>query len=360
MNPQLTPSKAYAELGLRPGASEAEVKAAWRRLVSQWHPDRNPSASAVARMQRINLALERIRAGGFEAAPESPPPAQDRPRPQPDVADEPVSDRTIVRKLKLTLEEAAAGCTRVLRGRITAACGACSGLGHRVLAGTCPSCRGSGAVRQTGWYGLFSNTAECEACRGSGQARQPCEPCAGCGKLPPRSYRLSVRIPPGARDGDVLHVDAQRSRSAQAPGAMDIHIELQAHPLFELDDDGTLRCTVPVDGFAWLGQRVVEVPTLGGLQPLRLRRDPLCHRLAGEGFPARGGARRGDLLVTVVPVFPDRPSADQEILLDQLIATGLDPRGQPLDPRLADWSQRLHASGRKGAPRRPQHRSEPR
>jgi molecular chaperone DnaJ len=375
MNPQQTPFNAYAELGLRPGASEAEVKAAWRRLVSQWHPDRNPSASAVARMQRINLALERIRAGGFDSEPEDGPdaaPAAAEPRPpkpprrpareeppQPQ-ADEPAPGRTIVRKLKLTLEEAAAGCTRVLRGRITATCGACSGLGHRVLAGACPSCHGSGAVRQAGWYGLFRSTAECEACRGSGQARQACAPCDGTGKLAPHSYRMSVRIPPGARDGDVLHVDARRSRGAQAPGAVDIHIELQRHPLFELDPDGTLRCTVPVDGFAWLGQRIVEVPTLGGMQPLRLRRDPLCHRLKGEGFPARGGATRGDLLVTIVPVFADRPSADQDILLDQLIATGLDPRGKPLEPRLAEWSQRLQASGRQGGPRRTNPRSEPR
>jgi molecular chaperone DnaJ len=96
------------------------------------------------------------------------------------------------------------------------------------------------------------------------------------------------------------------------------------------------------------------------MQPLRLRRDPLCHRLKGEGFPARGGATRGDLLVTIVPVFADRPSADQDILLDQLIATGLDPRGKPLEPRLAEWSQRLQASGRQGGPRRTNPRSEPR
>ena len=62
---------AYAELGLAPGAGEAEVKAAWRRLVSQWHPDRNKTASALSRMQRINTAYEQIRLAGFE--PGRPP-----------------------------------------------------------------------------------------------------------------------------------------------------------------------------------------------------------------------------------------------------------------------------------------------
>ena len=53
----MSTDNAYAELGLAPGASEAEVKAAWRRLVSLWHPDRNSSASAVQKMQRLNEAL---------------------------------------------------------------------------------------------------------------------------------------------------------------------------------------------------------------------------------------------------------------------------------------------------------------
>ena len=51
---------AYVALGIRPGAPAGEVKAAWRRLASRWHPDRNPSAEAKALMQRINGAYERI------------------------------------------------------------------------------------------------------------------------------------------------------------------------------------------------------------------------------------------------------------------------------------------------------------
>ena len=56
---------AYTELGLAPGASEREAKAAWRRLVSQWHPDRNPGPGAVGRMQRLNQALDALRRAGF-------------------------------------------------------------------------------------------------------------------------------------------------------------------------------------------------------------------------------------------------------------------------------------------------------
>ena len=59
---------AYVELGVSPGASESEVKAAWRRLVSRWHPDRNASADAAALMQRINRAYDRIRLALVEPA----------------------------------------------------------------------------------------------------------------------------------------------------------------------------------------------------------------------------------------------------------------------------------------------------
>ena len=52
---------AFAELGLEPGATAHEVKAAWRRLVSHWHPDRNPSDGALVRMQRINDAFRIVR-----------------------------------------------------------------------------------------------------------------------------------------------------------------------------------------------------------------------------------------------------------------------------------------------------------
>ena len=91
---RLGTDNAYAELGLAPGASEAEVKVAWRRLASLWHPDRNRSAEAFGRMQRINQALEQIRRSGFSEIAREAPAA--------DAAGDTPS-RTISRKVKLTL-----------------------------------------------------------------------------------------------------------------------------------------------------------------------------------------------------------------------------------------------------------------
>lgn len=335
---------AFAELGLQPGAPEAEVKAAWRRLVSQWHPDRNPSAAAVARMQRINHCFEAIRQTGFSqasrpAAPVDPAPDQATSTPR----------RSVQRKVRLTLAEAAFGCTKLLRGRSTQACSTCAGLGHVLTGGHCAACHGSGAVRQGAWFGWLGTPIECEACRGGGLARHVCTACKGSGKLSTPAYQARVRFPQGVRDGDLLSVQADPRR----PVELLIRVEVQAHPLLLLDADGTLRCQMPVDGFAWIANRAVEVPTLEGLQTLALRHDQLTYRLKGQGFPIDRRGPCGDLLVTVTPLFPHPLSTDQQILIDQLIASTSGPGAAHRPERLRDWQQALRGlkPGRKPAGR---------
>jgi len=329
---------AFAELGLAADATEREVKAAWRRLVSQWHPDRNSSVDAVARMQRINQAFEEIRNAGFPTRPEPARADDTEPAAAAQDAGEP-RRRPIHRKVKLTLEEAAAGSIKSLRGRMTHACAACDGAGHQVLGGNCAQCGGSGAVAKRSFFGWPGGMSECEACHGGGIAQRTCPDCDGAGTRT-RAYQLKVRIPPGVRHGDLLHVDGRRARANPPPADLELRVELLAHPFFELDADGTLRCEIPVDGFAWIAHRTIQLPTLSGLRSLDLHRDRLTYRLQGEGYPTGRGGARGDQVVTVKPVFPERLSADQEILLDQLIATA---SGQGGDERLRAWSRGLRA-----------------
>ncbi|HZT56368.1 MAG TPA: DnaJ C-terminal domain-containing protein [Burkholderiaceae bacterium] len=344
----MSTAHAFAELGLAPDASELEVKAAWRRLVSQWHPDRNDSADAVATMQRINKAFEAIRRSAFNGA--GAPPADDvddgdaapaHPAAEPDRQPR----RTINRKVKLTLEEAALGCTKVLHGKVTDTCQPCAGAGYRTLGSACSRCKGAGSLRQRAWFGWLDTLAECEACAGSGVVRPPCPACDGTGKSAPRRYRFNVRIPHGVRDGDLLHVDGRRPGPGQRPGDddLDLRVEIEEHAFFRLDDDGTIRCTVPVDGFAWIANRPIDVPTLGGTQRLPLSRDRLLYRLAGQGFPVERRGRCGDQLVELVPIFPERLGADQEILIDQLIASSAGPNGRAADARLRAWNRELRA-----------------
>lgn len=304
---------AYAELGLAPGALEAEVKAAWRRLVSQWHPDRNKTATALRRMQRINTAYEQIRLAGFE--PDAPAandaaasPAAPQPAPR---------GRTLRRKVRLTLEEAALGCVKVLRGKETNPCARCDGRGYRVLADACGACEGNGVVRNRAWYGWVSTMETCSACHGERLARQVCDGCEGAGRLT-RSYRHTVRIPAGVRHGEVLG-------ATETDGPFELHVELSPHRFFVLGEDGILRCEMPVDGFAWMANQWVDVPTLSGLQRMRLKRGHHVYRLRGQGFPSERLGARADYMLTVVPTFPESLSAEQEALLDQLGALSTGP-----------------------------------
>ena len=352
-------AQAFTELGLPPDATDTQVKAAWRRLVSRWHPDRNPSAQAVLRMQRINQAYEAIRgARGQEAgAPDAPqadaPPArsaQEPPRPAdaappedgPDARNGEFPHRPLRRRLRLTLEEAAAGCIRTLRGRIAPACGACAGRGHLQPAGPCTACRGKGSVlRPSAWFGWPASAVPCAACDGRGVLHAPCAACEGVGKAAPVAYQVQARIPAGVRDGDLLHVAARRARHRPAPVDIELQVRIAPHALLRLQADGDLQCELPVNGFAWMAQRSVQVPTLLGPRALALRRDRHRYRLEGLGFPrSRGDAAVcGDLVVDIVPVFPEQHSTDQDILLDQLIAT-------PAGPRLQAWQEAMQAWGR--------------
>lgn len=367
---------AFAELGLLPDATEIEVKAAWRRLVSQWHPDRNGSAAAVAKMQRLNRAVETIRQTGFQSAGTSASAGAARPsqsndpqrsgddeRGNPHFAEaaeearprepddggtahrnrsEPPT-RTIHRKVKLTLEEAAFGCTKVLQGKVTAACLACEGVGYRVLDGHCIQCHGSGTIRQSTWFGWIGAQAECGACHGGGIARQRCGGCAGTGKSATQRYKVKVRFPHGVRDGDLLSVNGCHGKPDSPLGDLNIRVEVQQHDLLKVGKDGTVLCDVPVDGFTWIANRSVEVPTLGGLQTIQLQFNQLSYRLKGLGFPVERRGERGDQMITISPIFPQRMTTDQQILLDQLIATTSGPDAKHTDERLRGWTQALHA-----------------
>jgi molecular chaperone DnaJ len=306
----MTVDDAYAELGLPPGANLAQAKAAWRNLVSRWHPDRNGHADASARMQRINRALEQIRSATSGSS--KPPATEARP------ATRAAPAHTVHRRVQLTLEEAAAGCIKVLQGTVVETCTDCAGTGQTLKPLTCAACEGEGKVHERTWFGWFGPATPCTSCDGAGELRPPCAACAGSGKVEAASYRLSVRLPANMRSGDMLHVAPGRTRTAVA---LDITVEVLPHEYLVRDDDGTVRCELPVDGFAWIANRSIEIPTLQGLQVLGLQRGQVVYRLAGKGFLASNSHQKADQIVIIVPQFPAQLSREQERLLDKLAAS---------------------------------------
>jgi len=274
----------YRELGLAPGCSDAEVKAAWRRLSARWHPDRNSSPQALRKIQRINRALEMIRSARAEPQAQAGDPA---------TAAEPSPTEHTTR---LPLADVVAGCVREVRGEVVEDCADCEGSGLQLQATTCSVCRGTGRIRQRLLFAWISPSVECTACQGHGETRQGCTTCAASGKAPPGKYRCRVRVAPGARAGDVLDVTARVQGSRQRTLALRVRVVLQPHEFFTAGADGTLKCELPVDGFAWMANRWIEVPTprglgAGGGRGGRLHR-PRRAAVSGRAEPRAGGRGR--------------------------------------------------------------------
>ena len=326
--------EAYEELGLDPSASDAELKASWRRLVAAWHPDRNAAAEAGSRMQSINKAYQHIRqlrdgdpAGDAESDNNNTEAAEAQ---SPHVSH--------YRKVRLSLEDAILGCTRTLRGHFRHTCTDCLGKGQQVLAQACNTCHGSGAIRKPALFGWLWNEASCTDCGGDGRQRQHCGSCDGEGELE-ITYRRRVRFPAGVRQGHLLSVPTSRHGTLEI--GLELEVEIEPHPLFVVDGEGVLRCEMPVNGYAWMASRWVEVPTPDGLQQMRLNRDALVYRLSGQGFPNAPRGPRGDYMVKIVPVFPTQDDPAQAALLDQLIASTTHAAEADRDLPLGPWQRKL-------------------
>jgi molecular chaperone DnaJ len=262
------------------------------------------------------------------------------------------------RKVRLRLEEAIRGCVRELRGRITEACRPCGSGGWVDLGQDCAGCRGTGVQRVKPLFAWLASEIRCADCDGSGRLRGPCPQCQGAGRRQ-IDYRQQVRLPAGVRDGDMLNADAGCHGDVEL--TLSLAVEIEPHPFFRREADGTLRCEIPVDGYAWLAEDWMEVPTPDGLQQIRLRRTARTYRLRGHGAQPRPGGARADLLLTVTPTFAEDTPPEVGQLLARLAETAA---ASPPAPAVAEWRRTLQAwaasAPEKGRGRSPRGRAQKR
>ena len=264
--------ESFRELGLAPGCSDAELKEAWRRLAARWHPDRNASPQALRKIQRINRAVAEIRRWKADAAPAGEP------------THDSAQEHRVERSVTVTLEEACAGCSRRLRR---------SGRGLRGLHRQQPAGRPRVAAPAT-WQrppatpvvGLAVGFLRMHGLRRAGQHGRPAVPAPAASRAQARKYRCRVEVPAGTAPGSVLEVSARvQGRQRLHALALRVRVELQPHPFFTLDADGTVRCELPVDGFAWMAERWTDVPTPRSPQHMRLRRGALLTASRARAWP---------------------------------------------------------------------------
>ena len=332
----------YAVLGLAPGASNADIKRAYRRLARRYHPGINPGdRTAEALFHRITEAYETLvdparrekydsgghgaPAGGttqsfefagfdFTIAAQGPQAATftelfaDVLHPAfPSDAGKPEAGADLHATLAVSFTDAMRGLQRQVVVTRQEICPACRGSGSvSTPEARCVPCHGSGSVRWARGHMLFSKP--CAACAGTGRQRhQRCGICNAQGRVV-RTEGIAIVVPPGTADGTRLRIAGKghAGRQGGLTGDLYVLVRVAPHPLFRREGDD-LHIELPVAVHeAVLGARV-EVPSLDG--PFRLTIPPATQsgrefRIGGRGVPAMDG-RRGDLVVHVRLVLPE-------------------------------------------------------
>ena len=327
----------YIVLGVAQGATESEIKRAYRRLARRYHPDINPGdQTAEERFREILEAYETLidptrrsrydaghrttapgrQAAGFEGFDFSTRGA-DYSATFGDLFAEVLTQRgrapaqqrgaDLHIEMQVTFEEALGGIQRAIPVTRRENCRTCAGTGRtRSSTGSCPLCQGTGAVRSVRGHMVFSSA--CTACGGTGQQTpRPCEPCAGSGQET-RTERVMVRIPPGVDDGDRLRIPSKGNAGMHAGPAGDLYVTVRVvpHTLFRREGDD-LHMVVPIAIHeAALGAKI-EIRTLDGQAKLRVppgTQSGQRFRLRDHGAPSTRTGQRGDLIVETRIMLP--------------------------------------------------------
>ncbi|OOR98890.1 molecular chaperone DnaJ [Haemophilus paracuniculus] len=341
----------YEVLGLKKGASEQDIKRAYKRLAAKHHPDKNQgSKESEEKFKEIKEAYEVLgdsekRAmydqyghqafeqggfggaggggfggfGGFE-----------------DIFSEMfgggfggggrrsrvVRGEDLRYNLEITLEEAVKGCKKDIRIQTLAECDTCHGSGAESgsKVETCNYCHGTGRVRRQ--QGFFVTEATCPHCQGSGKKiEKPCKSCQGDGRVH-KAKNLSVTIPAGVDSGNQLRLQGEGAAGENGAPAGDLYVVIYVkdHDIFERDGSN-LYCQVPISFTqAALGGEI-EVPTLDGRVKLRIPPETQTgklFRVRGKGVVSPRGGYAGDLICKVVIETPVALNDEQRELLLKL------------------------------------------
>ncbi len=347
----------YEVLGVSKGASDDEIKKAYRKLAKKYHPDMNPGdKEAEAKFKEVNEAYsilsdkeKRARYDQFGHAGVDPNYGAGGPgggfggfdMGDIDLGDifgsffgggfggfggsgqrrnGPQKGESLRANLTITFEEAAFGCEKEINLNRTEECDACHGSGCEpgTTAETCPDCRGTGVVRvqqRTGGF-AFSSTAPCSRCRGTGKIiHSPCKSCGGSGSVK-KSKRITVTIPAGIDDGQAISLRGQGNagKNGGPAGDLIVGVRVKPHPQFRRDGT-TVLYEQPVSFFQAAMGAELEIPTIDGKVKYTLpagTQPGTTFRLRGKGIPELRGRGRGDQYVTVRVQVPTSLNGEQK------------------------------------------------
>jgi molecular chaperone DnaJ len=358
----------YEVLGIGRGATEQELKAAYRKLALKFHPDRNPNnPEAEERFKEAAEAYgilsdpQRRRSydtyghqGVGSAAGQGFNPdafsdfadifgdffgfgdlfgASGRRQNRAQRGDDVRYD------LEISFEDSMNGLEAEIQVPRLEPCSSCRGTGAETADGwtTCSVCHGRGEVFYQ--QGFLSIRKSCGQCGGSGKLlRRPCRACKGEAYVQ-TTKKLKVQIPPGVDSGMKMRIggEGQPGSNGGPNGDLYVFLTVQAHPVFERKEFD-LHCAVPINiAQAALGAEV-HVLTFDGLETIKVPEGVHSGetiRLRGKGVPMVNSSGRGDLIIHIDVRTPRKLTREQRRLLEQLRET-LPEENEPEDKSLLE------------------------
>jgi molecular chaperone DnaJ len=367
----------YETLGVSRGASDAELKSAFRKAAMQCHPDRNPGDKASEiRFKEVNEAYQTLSdtqkraaydrfghaavdggGAGFGGMGEGFASSMA------DIFDDLFGDvmgrrgRSSGRErgsdlrynMEITLEEAFSGKTASLKVPTSVTCEACSGTGAKPGSKpkTCATCGGHGRVRAQ--QGFFAIERTCPTCQGRGETiDNPCSACNGAGRVS-RERNLSVNIPAGVEDGTRIRLagEGEAGMRGGPQGDLYIFLAIKPHPFFQRDG-ADLYCRVPISMVqAALGGELGVHTLDGGESKVKIPEGTQSGRqfkIRGKGMPVLRSRDFGDLYIQANVETPQNLTRRQRELLAEFDAessTRTQPEASGFIARMKEFFENL-------------------
>lgn len=345
----------YEVLGLKKGASDDEIKRAFRKLAMKYHPDRNPdNKDAEEKFKEINEAYGILSDSDKKAKYDQFGHAGVDPNANfgggfsggfggfEDIFDmfgsafggfggrssrqRNTRGADIQQTVTIDFEEAAFGVKKEIEVTKDVVCNSCNGSGAKngTEKKVCSQCNGSGQVyvqRQTP-LGVFQSASTCPSCHGTGSIIEtPCEDCRGRGKIR-KKVKLSVSIPAGVDNDSIITLRGQGEAGENGSSSGDLYIivRVRPHKLYKRAGQD-IQIEIPITfEQAALGDEII-VPALdeklkykipAGTQPNTV------FRLKGKGLPSPRHYGKGDLYVKVTLEVPTKLSGKQKKAIKKL------------------------------------------